>query len=136
MHVTTAFRNLDSHGRHRGPEVIGHEAALLEKRLARFRPDLVRLEATVSQTRGKKRIRADLRLGLPSGVIAAGGRGSRPNRFCARRSRLSGGGSTGTWRACNARRNGNSRRGAHVSAGFCRPHGTGPRRTGVRSISI
>lgn len=71
MNVTTAFRNLDSHGRHRGPEVIRHEAALLEKRLGRFRPDLVRLEVTVSQTRGKTRIRADLRLGLPSGVIAA-----------------------------------------------------------------
>ena len=71
MNVTTAFRNLDSHGRHRGPEVIRHEAALLEKRLARFRPDLVRLEVTVSQTRGKTRIRADLRLALPSGVLAA-----------------------------------------------------------------
>lgn len=71
MNVTTAFRNLDSHGRHRSPEVIRHEAALLEKRLGRFRPDLVRLEVTVSQTRGKTRIRADLRLGLPSGVIAA-----------------------------------------------------------------
>ncbi|KAA8605376.1 flagellar biosynthesis protein FliA [Salipiger aestuarii] len=71
MNVTTAFRNLDSHGQHRGPEVIRHEAAALEKRLARFRPDLVRLEATVSQARGKKRIQADLRLGLPSGVIAA-----------------------------------------------------------------
>ncbi|RKF13538.1 flagellar biosynthesis protein FliA [Roseovarius spongiae] len=71
MNVMTAFRNLDSHGRHRAPEVIRHEAALLEKRLARFRPDLVRLEVAVAQTRGKKRIRADLRLGLPSGVIAA-----------------------------------------------------------------
>jgi len=71
MNVTTAFRNLDPHGRHRGPEVIAHEAALLEQRLARFRPDLVHLEASVSQTRGKKRLQADLRLELPSGVIAA-----------------------------------------------------------------
>lgn len=71
MNVMTAFRNLDSHGRHRAPEVVRAEAALLEKRLARFRPDLVRLEASVSQTRGKKRLRADLRLALPSGVLAA-----------------------------------------------------------------
>ncbi|PVA05662.1 flagellar biosynthesis protein FliA [Thalassorhabdomicrobium marinisediminis] len=71
MNLMTAFRNLDSYGRRRAPEVIRHEAALLERRLVRFRPELVRLEVSVSQTRGKKRIRADLRLGLPTGVIAA-----------------------------------------------------------------
>lgn len=75
MKVATAFRNSDSHARRRDLEVIRHEAALLEKRLARFRPDLVRIEVTVSRMRGKKRIQADLRLGLPSGVIAARGEG-------------------------------------------------------------
>lgn len=71
MKTITAFRNLDSHGQQRAPEVIAEEARQIEPRLERFRPELVRLEATVSQTRGKKRIHASLRLQLPSGVIAA-----------------------------------------------------------------
>ncbi len=36
MNVMTAFHNLESHGWHRAPEVIRHEAALLEKRRARI----------------------------------------------------------------------------------------------------
>lgn len=71
MKIMTAFRNLDSHGQHRGPEVIEEEAKKISDRVTRFPPDLVHLEASVSQTRGKTRIRASLRLQLPSGVIAA-----------------------------------------------------------------
>ncbi|GAB4299570.1 MAG: hypothetical protein Kow0058_15300 [Roseovarius sp.] len=71
MHVTRSFRNLDAHGRDRAPAVIAAETALLERRLTRFRPELVRLEVTLSQTSGKMRIHASLRLELPSGVIAA-----------------------------------------------------------------
>ncbi|PPB81486.1 RNA polymerase sigma factor (sigma-70 family) [Albidovulum inexpectatum] len=71
MKTITAFRNLDSHGELRAPEVIAEEIRQIEPRLERFRPELVRLEATVTQTRGKKRIHASLRLQLPSGVIAA-----------------------------------------------------------------
>lgn len=71
MKVIKAFRNLDRHGRQRAPEVIDEEAAQVEKRLTRFPEDLVHLEVTVTQTRGKKRLLASLRLGLPSGVIAA-----------------------------------------------------------------
>ena len=71
MKILKAFRNLDRHGRHRAPEVIEEEARQLASHLKRFRDDLVRLEATVSQTKGKKRIHVSLRLQLPSGVIAA-----------------------------------------------------------------
>lgn len=71
MKILKAFRNLDRHGRHRAPEVIEEEARQLASHLKRFRDDLVRLEATVSQTRGKTRIQVSLRLQLPSGVIAA-----------------------------------------------------------------
>lgn len=71
MKIMTSFRNLDSHGQYRAPEVIAQEAPLIGKRLTRFREDLVHLEATASQTRGKTRIEASLRLQLPSGVIAA-----------------------------------------------------------------
>ncbi|CUB01126.1 sigma-70 family RNA polymerase sigma factor [Pannonibacter indicus] len=71
MKILKAFRNLDSHGRHRAPEVIEEEARQLAPHLKRFRDDLVRLEATVSQTKGKMRIHVSLRLQLPSGVIAA-----------------------------------------------------------------
>jgi hypothetical protein len=47
--------------------VIEEEARQLASHLKRFRDDLVRLEATVSQTKGKKRIHVSLRLQLPSG---------------------------------------------------------------------
>lgn len=70
MKIITAFRNLDAHGSRRAPELIEAESAHLARRLERFPPELVRLEASLSQTRGKKRIRAGLRLQLPSGVIA------------------------------------------------------------------
>ena len=39
--------------------------------MKRFRDDLVRREATVSQTKGKRRIHVSLRLQLPSRLIAA-----------------------------------------------------------------
>ena len=71
MKIRTAFRNLDRHGRQRAPEVIAEEVRQLESHLKRFRPELVRLEISVSQTEGKTRIHASLRLQLPSGVIAA-----------------------------------------------------------------
>ena len=53
MKILKAFRNLDRHGQHRAPEVIEEEARQLASHLKRFRDDLVRLEATVSQTKGK-----------------------------------------------------------------------------------
>ena len=71
MKVAQAFRNLDRHGQHRAPEVIEEEARQLAPRLKRFRDDLVRREATVSQTKGKRRIHVSLRLQLPSRLIAA-----------------------------------------------------------------
>lgn len=71
MRIQTAFRNLDRHGRQRAPEVIAEEVRQLESHLKRFRPELVRLEISVSQTAGKTRIHASLRLQLPSVVIAA-----------------------------------------------------------------
>ncbi|SIR44308.1 RNA polymerase sigma factor, sigma-70 family [Bosea sp. TND4EK4] len=71
MKIRTAFRNLDRHGRQRAPEVIAEEVRQLEGHLKRFRPELVCLEISVSQTEGKTRIHASLRLQLPSGVIAA-----------------------------------------------------------------
>lgn len=71
MQVITAFRNLDSHGEFSAPRVIAEESAQIESRLERFNPDLVQLEITVTQTHGKKRFSASLRLDLPSGLIAA-----------------------------------------------------------------
>ncbi|HET6182412.1 MAG TPA: sigma-70 family RNA polymerase sigma factor [Acetobacteraceae bacterium] len=71
MKILKALRNLDHHGQHRAPAVIEEEARQLASHLKRFRDDLVRLEATVSQTKGKTRIHVSLRLQLPSGVIAA-----------------------------------------------------------------
>lgn len=71
MKTKTVFRNLDSHGHHRAPDVIAEELPLIEKHLKRFREDLVQFEALVSQTKGKTRIEASLRLRLPSGVIVA-----------------------------------------------------------------
>jgi RNA polymerase sigma factor (sigma-70 family) len=71
MKIRTAFRNLDRHGRQRAPEVIAEEVRQLEGHLKRFRPELVCLEISVSQTEGKTRIHASLRLQLPSCVIAA-----------------------------------------------------------------
>lgn len=71
MKVAQAFRNLDRHGQHRAPEVIEEEVRQLAPHLKRFSENLVRLEATVSQTKGKTRIHVSLRLQLPSGVIAA-----------------------------------------------------------------
>ena len=71
MKVISAFRNLDRHGEQRAPEVIEEEVRQLERHLARFREDLVRLEVVASQTRGKTRVQVSLRLQLPSGVIAA-----------------------------------------------------------------
>lgn len=71
MKTKTVFRNLDSHGQHRAPEVISEEVPLIEKHLKRFNEDLPRLEVTVSQTKGKTRIEASLRLQLPTGLIVA-----------------------------------------------------------------
>jgi RNA polymerase sigma factor (sigma-70 family) len=71
MKLQTALRNLDRHGQQRAPEVIKEEIRQLEPRLARFKPELVRLEVTVSQTRGKMIIHASLRLQLPSGIVVA-----------------------------------------------------------------
>lgn len=71
MKIQSAFRNLDSHGQHRAPEVIEEEARQLAPHLVRFREELVRLEVVASQTKGKKRSQVSLRLQLSSGVIAA-----------------------------------------------------------------
>lgn len=71
MKIQTAFRNLDRHGRQRAPKVIAKEVRQLESHLKRCRPELVRLEISVSQTAGKCSIHASLHLQLPSGVIAA-----------------------------------------------------------------
>ncbi|MAQ36683.1 MAG: flagellar biosynthesis protein FliA [Thioclava sp.] len=71
MKVAQAFRNLDRHGQQRAPEVIQEEVRQLAPHLARFCEDLVRLDVSASQTKGKTRIHVSLRLQLPSGVIAA-----------------------------------------------------------------
>jgi RNA polymerase sigma factor (sigma-70 family) len=71
MKTRFAFRNLDRHGEQRAPEVIEEELRQLKPHLARFRDDLVHLDVVASQTRGKTRIRASLRLQLPSGLLVA-----------------------------------------------------------------
>ena len=71
MKVTRAFRNLDRHGQQRAPEVIEEELRQIAPHLERFNKDLVRLDVSASQTRGKTRIHVSLRLQLPSGVVAA-----------------------------------------------------------------
>lgn len=71
MKVAQAFRNLDRHGQQRAPEVIQEEVRQLAPHLARFSEDLLRLDVSASQTKGKTRIHVSLRLQLPSGVIAA-----------------------------------------------------------------
>jgi RNA polymerase sigma factor (sigma-70 family) len=71
MQTRLAFRNLDRHGQQRAPEVIEEELRQLKPHLARFREDLVHLDVVASQTRGKTRIRASLRLQLPSGLLVA-----------------------------------------------------------------
>jgi ribosome-associated translation inhibitor RaiA len=70
MKVIRAFRNLDRHGQQRAPVVIDEEVRQLLPHLSRFREDLVRLEVVASQSKGKTRIHASLRLQLPSGVLA------------------------------------------------------------------
>jgi hypothetical protein len=71
MKVVKAFRNLDRHGQQRAPEVIEEELRQLRPHLARFHDDLVRLDVVASQTKGKTRVRASLRLQLPSGLLVA-----------------------------------------------------------------
>jgi RNA polymerase sigma factor (sigma-70 family) len=71
MQTRFAFRNLDRHGEQRAPEVIEEELRQLKPHLARFRDDLVHLDVVAAQTRGKTRIRASLRLQLPSGLVVA-----------------------------------------------------------------
>lgn len=70
MKIATVFRNLDPSEDKAGRELIEREVKQLEKRIKRFDPELVRLEAVVSRSAGKKRVRASLRLQLPSGVVA------------------------------------------------------------------
>lgn len=71
MKVKTAYRNLDDHGRKRAPDIIAQETRKIEERLTHFRPELVMLESTITQARGKSRVHASLRLQLPSGVVVA-----------------------------------------------------------------
>jgi RNA polymerase sigma factor (sigma-70 family) len=71
MKVVKAFRNLDRHGQQRAPEVIEEEVRQLKPHLARFHEDLVRLDVVASQTKGKTRMHASLRLQLPSGLLVA-----------------------------------------------------------------
>jgi RNA polymerase sigma factor (sigma-70 family) len=71
MKVVKAFRHLDRQGQQRALEVIEEELGHLKPRLGRFREDLVHLDVVASQTMGKTRIHASLRLKLPSGVLAA-----------------------------------------------------------------